>query len=239
MMYAVEETLKNELNELTKEKKDLTNLGLYLAKIEKESALKILYWLLIAIEKKWIEKEINLNKPKKINKKPYSHTIVSRLIENPHYLSKEILDKIAKTTKIDFNYRPYKHYSLKEMMVKIPGDTTNQESQFYNQIEVARKVLETIYYFTTNSTMNINPTMKTILLHTLKEEEIKVELKEIILKILNSNRTPHIKYEDRIILELQKRALRKEKEERILTQKDLLYFQKAIQPKLEKKEIKL
>lgn len=239
-MSNLNQKLITEINNTTKEITDLTNLGLYLAQYQNEKALKILYWLVIAIQNEWIEKEMNFNKPKKIRNNLHA-TIASRLIENPLYISKEIFDYIAKTNKIDFNFRPYKTYSIKEIMTKITIDTHNQESKFYNQHNTAKKTLETLAYFTKNSTMNINKTMTSFLLKALHAEKTPKEIKEIILQILCNQRTPHINYDDKIKenLEMQKNILLQEKQNRILTTSDYELFQKIIQPKLEKKVIKL
>lgn len=240
------EILTELIDKVSNGKKDFTYLGLYLANERNVSALKILNWLTIAIQEQWIHKEIDFNKKISVQVKDlydvssHQENIPSRLIENPMYVAKEVLDYIAKTNKIDFNFRPYKYYSLKEMLTKVLVDFQNPESSFYQCDRVAEKTLEIVSYFAKHGTMHINSTMKFFLQNAMKED-IPLFLKQLIVEILSDNRKPHKTYDERIKenLKSEKRVLLQEQQHRFINEVDYRYFINTLSLKLERHEIRL
>ncbi len=246
MLNLYDEILIEEVNKVSQEKKDFTFLGLYLANEKNVSALKILNWLTVAIQQNWIAKEIDFNKKNTVvirdlgSTYTFQENIPSKLIENPMYVAKEVLDYISKTNKVDFNFRPYKNYSLKEMLAKVLVDFQNPESSFYQCDRVAEKTLEIIFYFSQHTTMNINSTMQHFLLTAMKQD-IPLFLKQLIVDILSKSSKPHKKYATLVEenLEAKKNLLLLEQQHRFINEVDYRYFMNNLCPKLKRHEIKL
>lgn len=237
------ETILNELIKIKKEKNDLTHLCFYLAKEPHVSAIKILTLLTIANQEKKLKSKIDFNKkfPNKQLNEIYQENISSRLINNHLYIAQETFAYISKTTKIDFNFRTLKNYSLKELLIKTALDITNPDSKFYQLDNLAFKNLELIRYFATFGTMNINNTMEHLLLEAYKKIP-NPDLKILINYILYStDKIPHKKYDDRIKENLKNSAQKifQEKYKRQINNQDYQYFHHILVPKLINHEIKL
>ena len=148
------DVLISMIEKFTEGKTDLTNLGLFLAQQNNASALKILKLIIQASQYNKIEKKIDVNKKVKVSETTFfgeihehNENIVSRLVDNHLYISREVLEYIAKTNKVNFNFKPYDSLPLDYNLAEIVLYTKWQNNNFYKRSDLAIKNLEILDYF--------------------------------------------------------------------------------------------
>ncbi len=236
-MHTSTEKIIYNLNKNIGRKNDITHLGMFLAKERDERALKILNYLLFAIQTKELDKKIDVNrwKPKyRMNdgiELSTRETIPSRLIENPLIEAGHVFDFLAKTEQIDYNFKPYNYYSLKEIIANQILEKQNSKGLLS---------LTTLEYLLQNNAIRRNSTIDYALKKAL-ENNISEDMRHTIQEILNRKRNPKIDYITLIADNKSqiRRNITEERQKYLLTQEELIYYKNNISPRLERKEIRI
>lgn len=241
--------IMNSIDWHTKEKTDITSLGLYLSKQNEASALKILNIMIKAIQYSKLKRTMEVTRKVRIKETTFhgevhehGENIVSRLANNQLYLSREVLEHILKTNKINFNFYSYGIYSLHCQLAEILIDINNPQSNFYKRRDLAFKNLEILEYFSRKGIIKIgekssysNEINNILVAYRTKSPE-DAEINNVIYNILENRNKEKTAYNDIVSQNLDYDNLRwckiKEKELPNFSNDDCVYLYNKVIPKI-------
>lgn len=235
------------LNESTAWREDLTFLGLSLAETHDIRALKILKVIIQSIQTNVLDNKISVNRPiivpgyescQYLDR--HRENIASRLLENEHHLSRDVFYHIAKTEKVNFNFKPYGYDPILRDLVIIIKAINNPHSEFSGRRDLAKKNLEILEYFTRRGIIKIDDKVDgkfdiySIFTYFKKYRASDHELNEIIERILNTLEQEKISYDELVTKNINELNWQSIKENSMIYAEDCSYMEKVIVPNLQR-----
>lgn len=151
------------LNDITKDLKNLNELGIYLAKQTDIDALKSLKLLILASENSMLDKDFDINSVKSYTETfmrdtyKRNESVVGNLSMNPQNIGLELMDYILKNYKIDLTVQPYDSgYTIFDFWARSFARIEDDQDTFYKRYDMIDKKLEIASYMIQNGLLDVS-----------------------------------------------------------------------------------